>query len=139
MKLQVTRLIPDSHGTKCNQEMEPIDNTMHSHILRIPFKTEKGILKQWVSRFDIYPFLERFSQASSSFVSSPWVCTIVLIFVNDISSCHRSSSGYQDATEKILKLLDCKPDLIIGNYTDGNIVASLMASRLGVTQVNFAI
>ncbi|KAK1384138.1 Sucrose synthase [Heracleum sosnowskyi] len=101
----VTRLIPDTHGTKCNQEMEPIHNTMHSHILRIPFKTEKGILKQWVSRFDIYPFLERFSQ---------------------------------DATEKIVKLLDCKPDLIIGNYTDGNIVASLMASRLGVTQGTIA-
>ncbi|KAL8124008.1 sucrose synthase 7-like [Apium graveolens] len=103
--LVVTRLIPDTHGTKCNQEMEPIDNTMHSHILRIPFKTEKGILKQWVSRFDSYPFLERFSQ---------------------------------DATEKIFKLLDCKPDLIIGNYTDGNIVASLMASRLGVTQGTIA-
>ena len=28
-----------------------------------------------------------------------------------------------------------KPDLIIGNYSDGNIVASLMAHRLGVTQV----
>ncbi|WOG92281.1 hypothetical protein DCAR_0311544 [Daucus carota subsp. sativus] len=101
----VTRLIPDAQGTKCNVEMEPIDNTMHSHILRIPFKTDNGILKQWVSRFDIYPFLERFSQ---------------------------------DATEKILKLLDCKPDLIIGNYTDGNIVASLMASRLGVTQGTIA-
>jgi hypothetical protein len=25
--------------------------------------------------------------------------------------------------------------LIIGNYTDGNLVASLMASKLGVTQV----
>lgn len=70
MNLQVTRLIPDAQGTKCSQEMEPIDNTMHSHILRIPFKTEKGLLKQWVSRFDIYPFLERFSQASSSIVSS---------------------------------------------------------------------
>lgn len=52
-------------------------------------------------------------------------------------SSHHFFSDYQDATEKILKLLDCKPDLIIGNYTDGNIVASLMASRLGVTQVNF--
>lgn len=28
-----------------------------------------------------------------------------------------------------------KPDLIIGNYTDGNLVASLLSSKLGVTQV----
>ena len=27
------------------------------------------------------------------------------------------------------------PDLIIGNYSDGNLVASLLASKLGVTQV----
>ena len=27
------------------------------------------------------------------------------------------------------------PDLIIGNYSDGNLVASLLAHRLGVTQV----
>jgi hypothetical protein len=31
--------------------------------------------------------------------------------------------------------MEGKPDLIIGNYTDGNLVASLMASKLGVTQV----
>jgi len=32
--------------------------------------------------------------------------------------------------------MDGKPDLIIGNYTDGNLVSSLMASKLGVTQVS---
>lgn len=99
---QVTRLIPDSKGTKCNQEMEPIFNTKHSHILRVPFKTEKGVLNQWVSRFDVYPYLERFAQ---------------------------------DSTAKILEVMECKPDLIIGNYTDGNLVASIMARKLGVTQV----
>lgn len=31
--------------------------------------------------------------------------------------------------------MEGKPDLIIGNYTDGNLVASLMASKLGITQV----
>lgn len=31
--------------------------------------------------------------------------------------------------------MEGKPDLIIGNYTDGNLVSSLMASKLGVTQV----
>ncbi|KAK3017127.1 hypothetical protein RJ639_006129, partial [Escallonia herrerae] len=88
--LVVTRLIPDAQGTKCNLESEPVINTKHSHILRVPFRTEKGILPQWVSRFD-------------------------------------------DATNKILELMEGKPDLIIGNYTDGNLVASLMASKLGIT------
>lgn len=31
--------------------------------------------------------------------------------------------------------MDGKPDLIIGNYTDGNLVASLMANKLRITQV----
>ncbi|KAK3041895.1 hypothetical protein RJ639_002177, partial [Escallonia herrerae] len=93
--LVVTRLIPDAKGTKCNQEMEPILDSLHSHILRVPFRTEIEVLQQWVSRFD-------------------------------------------DATSKILQLLECKPDIVIGNYTDGNIVASMMASKLGVTQGTIA-
>ncbi|KAJ1377368.1 Sucrose synthase [Sesbania bispinosa] len=103
--LVVTRLIPDARGTKCHQEFEPINDTKHSHILRVPFQTEKGILRQWVSRFDIYPYLERFTQ---------------------------------DATTKILDLMEGKPDLVIGNYTDGNLVASLMARKLGITQGTIA-
>ncbi|KAF6174602.1 hypothetical protein GIB67_006254, partial [Kingdonia uniflora] len=103
--LVVTRLIPDARGTKCNQELEPILNTNHSYILRVPFKTENGVLRQWVSRFDIYPYLERFTR---------------------------------DATAKILEHMEGKPDLIIGNYTDGNLVASLMASKLGITQATIA-
>jgi sucrose synthase len=31
-----------------------------------------------------------------------------------------------------------KPDLIIGNYTDGNLAATLMASKLGITQATIA-
>ncbi|XP_042500308.1 sucrose synthase 7-like isoform X1 [Macadamia integrifolia] len=103
--LVVTRLIPDAKGTKCNQELEPILNTKHSHILRVPFTTESGVLRQWVSRFDIYPYLERFTQ---------------------------------DATAKILDHLEGRPDLVIGNYTDGNLAASLMASKLGITQGTIA-
>ncbi|XP_022137007.1 sucrose synthase 6 isoform X2 [Momordica charantia] len=101
----VTRLIPDAQGTKCNQELEPVENTKHSHILRVPFFTQNGILRQWVSRFDIYPYLEKF---------------------------------VKDATDKILEVMECKPDLIIGNYTDGNLVASLMAKKLGITQGTIA-
>ncbi|XP_030472334.2 sucrose synthase 7 [Syzygium oleosum] len=104
--LVVTRLIPDAKHTKCNQELEPVVDTKHSYILRVPFKTPKGvILRQWVSRFDIYPYLERFAQ---------------------------------DAAAKIMDHMDCKPDLIIGNYSDGNLVASLMASKLGITQGTIA-
>ncbi|CAJ1970900.1 unnamed protein product [Sphenostylis stenocarpa] len=103
--LVITRLIPDARGTKCHQELEPISDTKHSHILRVPFYTEKGILRQWVSRFDIYPYLERFTQ---------------------------------DATTKILEFMEGKPDLVIGNYTDGNLVASLMARKLGITQGTIA-
>ncbi|RAL43590.1 hypothetical protein DM860_017333 [Cuscuta australis] len=98
--LVVTRLIPDAKGTKCNQELEPILNTKHSHILRVPFRTENGVLNQWLSRFDIYPYLERFTQ---------------------------------DAAQEITKQMDGKPDLIIGNYSDGNLVASLLANKLGIT------
>lgn len=32
-------------------------------------------------------------------------------------------------------MMEGKPDLIIGNYTDGNLVASLMANKLGTTLV----
>ncbi|KAL4186327.1 hypothetical protein AMTRI_Chr09g13590 [Amborella trichopoda] len=103
--LVVTRLIHEAMGTKCNQEWEPILNTEHCYILRVPFRTERGVLRQWVSRFDVYPYLERFAQ---------------------------------DSTVEILKHLDGKPDLIIGNYTDGNTVASLVATKLGVTQGTIA-
>ncbi|KAG2322496.1 hypothetical protein Bca52824_015709 [Brassica carinata] len=103
--LVVTRLIPEARGTKCDQELEAIEGTKHSHILRVPFVTDKGTLRQWVSRFDVYPYLERFTQ---------------------------------DATSKILQRFECKPDLIVGNYTDGNLVASLMATKLGVTQGTIA-
>ncbi|GMH23373.1 hypothetical protein Nepgr_025216 [Nepenthes gracilis] len=84
--LVVTRLIPEARGTKCDQEIEPIFNTKHSCILRVPFVTDDGVLRQW------------------------------------------------DAKSKILEHMGCKPDLIIGNYTDGNLVAHLVASTLGVTQ-----
>lgn len=43
--------------------------------------------------------------------------------------------GYQDAASEIAAELQGIPDLIIGNYSDGNLVASLLAYKLGVTQV----
>ncbi|THU58383.1 hypothetical protein C4D60_Mb03t13670 [Musa balbisiana] len=44
----------------------------------------------------------------------------------------------QDAAAKVVDILQGKPNLIIGNYTDGNLVASLMATKLGVTQGTIA-
>lgn len=35
--------------------------------------------------------------------------------------------------------MDGKPDLIIGNYTDGNLAATLMANKLGITQVSLLV
>ncbi|KAJ1410169.1 Sucrose synthase [Sesbania bispinosa] len=38
------------------------------------------------------------------------------------------------AATGILNLMERRPDLIIGNYTNGNLVASFMVSKLGITQ-----
>ncbi|KAL6967478.1 Sucrose-cleaving enzyme [Sarracenia purpurea var. burkii] len=83
--LVVTRLIPDAQGTKCNQEMETDLYTMHSLILRFPFRIDRGDLQQW------------------------------------------------DVTAKVLEHLESKSDLILENYTNGNLVAYLTANQLGVT------
>ncbi|KAF3592229.1 hypothetical protein DY000_02025781 [Brassica cretica] len=103
--LIVTRLIPEAEGTTCNQRLEKVSGTEHAHILRIPFRTEKGILRKWISRFDVWPYLETFAE---------------------------------DASNEIAAELQSVPNLIIGNYSDGNLVASLLACKLGVIQCNIA-
>ncbi|KAJ8444014.1 hypothetical protein Cgig2_020860 [Carnegiea gigantea] len=103
--LPVTRLIPDAKGTTCNQRLERVSGTEHTHILRVPFRSEKGILRKWISRFDVWPYLEKFTE---------------------------------DAAGEIIGELQGHPDLIIGNYSDGNLVASLLAHKMGVTQCNIA-
>lgn len=103
--LIVTRLIPDAKGTSCNQRLERVSGTENSHILRVPFRTDNGVLRKWISRFDVWPYLERYTE---------------------------------DAASEIAAELQGKPDLIIGNYSDGNLVASLLAHKLGVTQCTIA-
>lgn len=103
--LIVTRLIPDAKGTTCNQRLERVSGTEHTHILRVPFRSEKGVLRKWISRFDVWPYLEKFTE---------------------------------DAAGEIIGELQGHPDLIIGNYSDGNLVASLLAHKMGVTQCNIA-
>lgn len=43
-----------------------------------------------------------------------------------------------DAEAQLVDQLKGRPDLIVGNYSDGNLVASMMARRLGVTHCNIA-
>ena len=43
-----------------------------------------------------------------------------------------------DAEREALAQLSGRPDLVIGNYSDGNLVASLISKRMGVTQCNIA-
>ncbi|XP_022147583.1 sucrose synthase [Momordica charantia] len=103
--LIISRLLPDAVGTTCTQRLEKVFGTEHAHILRVPFRNEKGIIRKWISRFEVWPYLETYTE---------------------------------DVAQELTKELQGKPDLIIGNYSDGNIVASLLAHKLGVTQCTIA-
>lgn len=103
--LIVTRLLPDAVGTTCGQRLEKVLGTEHTHILRVPFRSDKGILRKWISRFEVWPYLETYTE---------------------------------DVANELARELQATPDLIIGNYSDGNLVASLLAHKLGVTQCTIA-
>lgn len=104
--LVVTRLIPEAEGTTCDQRRESIEGTRSASILRVPFRFENGqVVPYWISRFEVWPFLERFAA---------------------------------EVEKDVLAELRGRPDLIMGNYSDGNLVASLLSQRLGVTQCNIA-
>ncbi|MBV6626228.1 MAG: sucrose synthase [Rivularia sp. (in: Bacteria)] len=98
----LTRLIPNSEDTNCNQRLEKIYGSNNCWILRVPFReSQPEITQNWISRFEIYPYLESFAT---------------------------------DSERELLAEFEGKPDLIIGNYTDGNLVAFLLSRRLNVTQ-----
>lgn len=102
----ITRLIPEAGDTNCNQAIEHIMGTKSSRILRVPFRSKSGeIIQKWISRFNIWPYLEKFSL---------------------------------EVNKELLAELGTKPDLIIGNYSDGNLVATLLSHQLHVTQCNIA-
>jgi sucrose synthase len=104
--LVVTRLIPEARGTTCDQPLEPIVGTANARILRVPFRSESGeVLPHWISRFEVWPYLERFSF---------------------------------DAAQALQAEFGGRPDLLIGNYSDGNLVATLLSEQLKVTQCNIA-
>ena len=104
----LTRLIPEADGTTCDQRVEPILGTENARILRVPFRTYDG--------GEIIP------QWISRFEVWPYLERYAI-----------------DAERELLgELGGVRTDFVIGNYSDGNLVASVLAHRLGVTQCNIA-
>lgn len=102
----LTRLIPEAENTTCDQKLEKIFETENAWILRVPFRDNRfNILKKWVSRFKIWPYLETFAK---------------------------------DAAPELKGMLNGRPDLVIGNYSDGNLVASLLSDEFDVIQCTIA-
>ncbi len=102
----LTRLIHEAGNTTCNQRVEKVFNTENGWILRVPFRDDKyDVLKQWVSRFKIWPYLHCFAE---------------------------------DAAKELSSEFEGRPDLIIGNYSDGNLVASLLSDKFDVIQCTIA-
>lgn len=102
----LTRLIPESEDTRCDQRLEKVYSSANVWILRVPFREfNANITDRWISRFEIWPYLETYAI---------------------------------DAERELLAVLQGKPDLIVGNYSDGNLVAFLLARRFRVTQCNIA-
>lgn len=102
----LTRLIPNSDGTRCNQRLEKVYGTENAWILRVPLREfNPNMTQNWISRFEFWPYLETYAI---------------------------------DAEKELRAEFQGRPDLIIGNYSDGNLVAFLLARRLKVTQCNIA-
>ena len=102
----LTRLIPDAGDTTCDQKKEKIFETDDGWILRVPFRDKNyDVVKHWISRFKVWPYLETFAD---------------------------------DASVELLSEFRGRPDLIIGNYSDGNLVATLLSDRFDVIQCTIA-
>ena len=93
----LTRLIPNCEGTECNLRLEKVQGTENAWILRVPFADTSDATQNWISKFEIWPYLETFAT---------------------------------DSERELLAELRGRPNLIIGNYSDGNLVAFLLARRL---------
>ena len=104
----LSRLIPEADGTTCDQRIEPILGTENARILRVPFRTYE--------KGEVVP------QWISRFEVWPYL----------------ERYGVDAERELLAELGGVRPDFIIGNYSDGNLVASILAHRLGVTQCNIA-
>lgn len=102
----LTRLIPNSEGTKANQRLEKVEGSENAWILRVPFlEFNPKVTQNRISRFEIWPYLETFAL---------------------------------EAEKELLAEFQDRPNLIVGNYSDGNLVAFLLARRFKVTQCSIA-
>ena len=102
----LTRLIPNAEDTQCDQRLEKVNDTKNVWILRVPFREHnRDVTDNWISRFEIWPYLEDFAE---------------------------------DSYKELLIEFGTKPDLVIGNYSDGNLVGTILAKKFGVTQCNVA-
>ena len=102
----LTRLIPNAGTTRSNQRLEKVHETKNSWILRVPFRVHnKKVTDNWISRFEIWPYLEDFAD---------------------------------DSHKELLAEFGENPDFIIGNYSDGNMVAFILAKKFGAIQCNIA-
>ena len=70
-------MLPDANGTTCGQRLEKVLGTEHTHILRVPFKTEDGIVRKWISRFEVWPYLEAYTDVCIFFFQQV-VCSVSL-------------------------------------------------------------
>ncbi len=97
----LTRLISNADGTTCGVPREKIHGTEDCWIVRVPFRDRSGeIIPDWISRFQIWPYLESFAD---------------------------------EARHTAVTELMGPPDLIIGHYSDGNLVAHRLAEDLETT------
>ena len=133
----MTRLLPDAHGTTCGQRLEKVLGTEHTHILRVPFRTENGTVRKWISRFEVWPYLETYTDVCLIFQQVYCHRFIKMINLGSLKNDRLIIlfCCFQDVAHEISGELQATPDLIIGNYSDGNLVACLLAHKLGVTHV----
>jgi sucrose synthase len=53
----LTRLIPNSEGTLCNQRLEKVHGSDNVWILRVPFREfNPKVTENWISRMEIWPY-----------------------------------------------------------------------------------
>jgi sucrose synthase len=65
----LTRLIPHADGTTCDVPREKIFGTEDSWIIRVPFRDAQGdVVPDWISRFQLWPYLEGFAEEAKATV-----------------------------------------------------------------------
>jgi sucrose synthase len=110
----LTRLIPNCEGTHCDMPLEKIQGTQNAWILRVPFQVEHSFQVE-----------NSQNQVTQNWIPKSEIWPYLETFAID-------------AEKELLAHFHDHPGLIIGNYSDGNLVASLLARRLNVTHCTIA-